>query len=80
MKNVDKHISRILKQYVKETDHYIKNSKDFVEKCREMKVGTDETLVSYNVTALYPSVPQEEAIYVFHNELISDVDLEKRPE
>jgi hypothetical protein len=45
-----------------------------------MKVGTDETLVSYNVTALYPSVPQEEAIYVFHNELISDVDLEKRPE
>ena len=77
-KNVDKYISRILKQYVKETDHYIKNSKDFVEKCRDMEVGTDETLVSYDVTALYPSVPQEEAIQVFHHELISDDNLEKK--
>ena len=50
-KNVDKYISQILKQYIKETDHYIKNSKDFVNKCRDMKVETDETLVLY-VTAL----------------------------
>ena len=60
-KNVDKYISQILKQYIKETDHYIKNSKDFVNKCRDMKVETDETLILYDVMPLYPSVPQREA-------------------
>ena len=77
-KNVDKYISQILKQYIKETDHYIKNSKDFVNKCRDMKVETDETLVLYDVTALYPSVPQEEAIQVFHHELIPNNILETK--
>ena len=56
----------------------MKNSKDFVEKCRDIKVAADERLVSYDVTALYPSVPQEEAIDVFYQELINDKDLEKK--
>ena len=42
-----------------------------------MKVETDETLVLY-VTALYPSVPQEEAIQVFHHELIPNNNLETK--
>ena len=76
-KNVDKYISQILKQYIKETEHHITNSQDFVNKCRDMKVETDETLVLY-VTALYPSVPQEEAIQVFHHELIPNNNLETK--
>ena len=65
-KNIDRHISGILKLYVKDTDHYVKNSKDFVEKSRDIKV------------ALYPSVPPEEAIGIFYQELINDEDLEKK--
>ena len=77
-KNVDKYISQILKQYIKETDHYIKNSKDFVNKCRDMKVETDETLILYDVMPLYPSVPQREAFQVFHHELIPNNILETK--
>ena len=32
----------------------------------------------YNVTALYPRVPKEEAIDIFYQELISNKDLEKK--
>ena len=67
-----------MKTYIKNTDHYIKNSKDFVDKCRNIKVAEDETLVSYDVTALYPSIPQEEAIQVFNHELINDNNLEQK--
>ena len=67
-----------MKIYIKNTDHYIKNSKDFVDKCKNIKVAEDETLVSYDVTALYPSVPQEEAIQVFNHELMNDNNLEQK--
>ena len=77
-KNIDKHIAGIMKTYIKNTDHYIKNSKDFVDKCKNIKIAEDETLVSYDVTALYPSVPQEEAIQVFNHELMNDTNLEQK--
>ena len=67
-----------MKTYIKNTDHYIKNSKDFVDKCKNINVAEDETLVSYDVTALYPSVPQEEAIQVFNHELMNDNNLEQK--
>jgi len=77
-KNIDKHIAGIMKTYIKNTDHYIKNSKDFVDKCKNINVAEDETLVSYDVTALYPSIPQEEAIQVFNHELMNDNNLEQK--
>ena len=40
-KNIDKHIAGILKTYIKNTDHYIKNSKDFVDKCKNINVAED---------------------------------------
>ena len=74
-KRIDKMISRILKQYVKQTEHYIKNSKDFVNQMKDVKIAEDETIVSYDVTALYPSIPQEEAIAIFHQEMIKDKNI-----
>ena len=72
VKQIDKYVSRILKQYVKKTDHYVKNSSDFVEQVKHETVGEHETLVSYDVTALYPSVPLDEAMSIFHDELLKD--------
>ena len=71
-KEVDKYISRILKKYVGKTEYYVKNSAHFVESIKDMKVEDDEILVSYDVTALYPSVPQNEAIDIIHEILSGD--------
>ena len=42
---------------------------------KDLRVEEDEILVSYDVTALYPSVPQEEAIDIFHQLMINDDNL-----
>ena len=49
LKEIDRHISKILKKYVGLSEYYIKNSKDFVDKAKDMKVEEDEELVSYDV-------------------------------
>ncbi len=77
-KEVDKHVSRILKQYVGKTEHYVKNSSHFVSMIKDLRVEEDEILVSYDVTALYPSVPQDEAIEIFYQLMMNDQELSKK--
>ena len=61
-KEINTHIAKIIQPLVGKTRHYVKNSQHFKEKIENMTVEDSETLVSYDVTALYPSVPQGEAI------------------
>ena len=77
-KEVDKYISKILQKYVGKTDYYIKNSAHFAETIKDLRVEEDETLVSYDVEALYPSVPQLEAIDIFHQLMLNDPNLSSK--
>ena len=45
---------------------------------KDLRVEEDECLVSYDVTALYPSVPQDEAIDIIYEFLINDHELKKK--
>ena len=78
LKEIDRHISKILKKYVGLSEYYIKNSNNFVDKARDLKVEEDEELVSYDGTALYPSVPRKDALEIVQKRLEEDVDLEKK--
>ena len=71
-KPVDKHISQIIKPYDEENEYRIRNSEELVERLGELKVEEDEVLVSYDVVALYPSIPQQEAIEVVYDKLKND--------
>ena len=75
---IDKYISNIIKQYVGKTSHYIKNAAHFVSSIRDLRVEEDETLVSFDVVALYPSVPQEEAIIIIQEIMTQDEDFGKK--
>ena len=77
-KEVDKYISKILLKYVGKTPYYIKNSAHFAEKVKDLRVEEDEVLVSYDVTALYPSVPQDEALDIIYQTLSQDSDLKSK--
>ena len=77
-KEIDKYISKILLKYVGKTPHYIKNSAHFVEKIKDLRVEEDEVLVSYDVTALYPSVPQDEALDIIYQTLSQDENLKDK--
>lgn len=41
---------------------YVKNSMDFINKIKDVKIGDDEIMVSFDVVSLYPNVPIPEAI------------------
>ena len=77
-KDLNKYISKIIKVYAGKNEFSVRNSKHFVEMIKDIVVEEEETLVSYDIKALYPSVPQDEAIQVVYDELKQDQHLNKR--
>ena len=75
-RDINKYIGNIIKHYTYENEY----TSHFVSMIKDVKVEDDETLVSYDVKALYPSVPQEEALQLVKELLINDNKLhEKTP-
>ena len=57
--SVARYASDILVPLVGKSEHHIKNSADFVGKMKDKPIPDDEELISYDVTALFTSVPVE---------------------
>ena len=52
--------------------------KDFVDKIGSMKLKEGHKLISFDVLALYPIVPQDEALQLFEDKLNQDQNLNKK--
>ena len=59
-----KFLSKILGPLTGKTQHHVKNSTDFVEKIKDLEVPPPWKLVSYDVSALFTSIPIQEALDV----------------
>ena len=68
-KDINSHIAQIIKPLAESNEFRIKNSQHFVDSIKDLVIADDETLVSYDITALYPSVPQDEAIELIYYKL-----------
>ena len=66
--NLARFISDLLSLLVGKSPHHIQNSQDFVTRIKDLKLDDNEILISYDVTALFTSVPVEGAI-----EVVSDL-------
>ena len=64
--------------YTVDNQYAIKNSKDFVDKISTRKIKEGHKLISFDVVALYPSVPQDEALQLFEEQLDKDENLKKK--
>ena len=60
------------------TEHHVKNSKEFAEYVKLLKVGPDEELRSYDVLALFTSVPVDKALEIIRRRVTEDVTLSNR--
>ena len=78
--NTAKYLTQILSPLVGQSPHFIKNSADFVEKIKHLEVPPGRKMVSYDVTALFTSIPVDKAIEVVKDKLMKDHDLRKRCE
>ena len=71
-------IAKILKPLVGKLLHHIQSTRDFVSKVREVTLLPGECLCSYDVTALFTSVPIDPALNIIKNLLKQDDTLNNR--
>ena len=75
---VAKELSRILRPLVGKSPHHIKNTGDFVQQVTGITLQPGECITSYDVSALFTSVPIEPAITIIRRQLQLDQELHKR--
>ena len=75
---VAKELARILRSLVGKSPHHIKNTGDFVQQVRGIKLLPTECITSYDVSALFTSVPIESAITIIRKRLELDPELHHR--
>ena len=75
---VAKELARILKPLVGSSPHHIKNSGDFIEHIKHITFQANETITSYDVSALFTSVPIEAAINIIQRRLELDQEFHSR--
>ena len=64
-----KELTSIISPLVGNTNSYVKDSGDFVQKIKRIQVNDDTLLVSFDVVQLFTKVPIEETLTVIENKL-----------
>ena len=69
MYKIAKQLAEILKSSVDKSTHHVNNTQNFVEHIKGITLGTGEYITSYDVRALFISVPVEPGIEVIKHRL-----------
>ena len=75
---VAKELAKILKPLVGKSPHHINSTHDFVEQVKQLTLAPGECLSSYDVSALFTSVPVDPALRVIKDLLVKDPTLKDR--
>ena len=67
--NLAKYLTKILKMYIGHSSSFVNDSKDLTDKLQSIKLQDNEELVSFDVSALFTSIPVNQALDVI-NQLI----------
>ena len=68
--NTAKVITKILQNYCGKTSSFVKDSTDFIQKIKHLSINTgEETLVSFDVSALFTSIPAPVTLQVANSKI-----------
>ena len=73
-----KELAKILKPLVRKSPPHINSTQDFVEQAKQFKLEPGECLSSYDVSALFTSVPIDPALKIIKDLLDKDNTLKER--
>ena len=75
---VAKELARIWKLLTGNTIHHVNNSMEFADDIKKIKLEEEECIISYDVSALFTSIPVKSAIEVTKKKLEQDTELHQR--
>ena len=73
--NNAKELAKLLKPLVGISNHHVHNTKVFVEYLKDVRLKQGECIISYDVTALFTSVPIQPVVNIIQQKLANDEDL-----
>ena len=76
--NTAKELARILKPLVGSSIHHVLNTRDSVEQIKDTRFKQGECIFSYDVEALFTSVPIQPVINIIKQKLANDTELQQR--
>ena len=76
--STSKEISRILKPLIGKSPYHIQNSQDFIQQIQGIQLQLNQCMVSFDVKALFTSVPIQPAITIIKKLLEEDQSLQQR--
>ena len=76
--NTSKELARILKPLAGKSTFSVQNTMDFVEQVKNIRLQPQECIISYDVKALFTSVPIKPAINIIKQLLEDDKELQQR--
>ena len=71
-------LSKILKPVVGRSPHHVHNNEDFIQHLKGIQLGPDEAIISYDVKALFTSVPIQPALTIIEKLLEENPGLQER--
>ena len=75
---VAKELAKILKPFVGKSPHHITSTQDFVEQAKQIKLEYGECLSSYDVSALFISIPIDSSLNIIKDLLEKDTTLKEK--
>ena len=75
---VAKELARIIKPLRGCSQHHVHNSTQFADEIKKIKLEEGECIASYDVTALFTSIPVPSALDIIRSKLEQDADLSTR--
>ena len=76
--NTAKELARILKPLVGTSIHHVHNTRHFIEQIKDVRLKDGESIMSYDVTSLFTSVPIKPTLEIIQQRLTEDPDLHNR--
>ena len=73
-----KELSQILKTLVRKSPHHVQNNEEFLQNLKGIQLGPDGVIISYDVKALFTSVPIQPAFTIIDKLIEEDPGLQQR--